>query len=180
MCSCPEAFLSLRPCAIEVHGVSDVLPIFGIGTAMFVVSTTIQSPVVVLIHNCLLSEGGSFILLSVSQFQAMAPNSVDLSVGSPSLSIHSSKGMVVVPLVIQEGLYGFQAEPLHPNDDRYRTLPRLHLTTRAPSFSPVNPALVLSDGAPPPLPTTTTVAPLSLLLLDGSTPSVPTSSLGTW
>jgi hypothetical protein len=72
---------------------------------MFVVSTAMQSQVVVLIHNCLLSQGSSFNLLSVSQFQAMTPNPVDLSVGAPSLFIPSPKGMVVVPLVVQEGLY---------------------------------------------------------------------------
>jgi hypothetical protein len=179
MCSCPDAFLSLRPCAIEVIGVSGALPIFGIGTAMFVVSTAIQSHVVVLIHNCLLSQGSSFNLLSVPQFQDMAPNSVDFSVGGPSLSIHSPKGKVVVPLVVHEGLYGFQAEPLHPNDGRYRSLPRLHLTARASSFSPVTPAFALLDGEPPPLPTLPVAPPL--MLLDGSSlPVLPSSTLGPW
>ena len=33
LCSCPDAFLDLRPCAIEVVGVSGSLPVFGVGTA---------------------------------------------------------------------------------------------------------------------------------------------------
>ncbi len=78
-------------------------------------------------------------------------------------------------------LYGFQAEPLHPNDGRYQSLPRLHLTTRAPSFSPVTPALALLDSDPPHLPTLPTSASLPLMLLDGpSLPVLTSSSLGTW
>ncbi len=39
MCSFPDAFLSVRSCAIEVVGVSGSLPIFGMGSAMFVATT---------------------------------------------------------------------------------------------------------------------------------------------
>ena len=124
MCSCPDAFLSLRPCAIEVVGVSGSLPIFGIGTAMFVVNALPDFPIVVLLHNCLLSQGSPFNLLSVSQFQAAAWNSVDFSVGAPALTVRSRKGSKTIPLTIQDGLYGFTAEPIHPNDDRYRLLHR--------------------------------------------------------
>ena len=52
MCSCPDAFLSLRSCAIEVVGVSGSLPIFGIGTVMLVVRSTADLPFVVLVHDC--------------------------------------------------------------------------------------------------------------------------------
>jgi hypothetical protein len=75
MCSCPDAFLSLRPCAIEVVGVSGSLPIFGIGTAIFIVTALPDLPIVLLLHNCLLSQGSPFNLLSVSQLQTSARNS---------------------------------------------------------------------------------------------------------
>jgi hypothetical protein len=92
-------------------------------------------PIVVLLHNCLLSQGSPFNLLSVSQVQASARNSVDFSVGAPTLTVVSRKGSKVIPLAIQDGLYGFRAEPLHPNDDRYRTLHRYHLTARTDALA---------------------------------------------
>ena len=116
MCSCPDAFLSLRPCAIEVLGVSGSLPVFGVGTAMFVVQAVSDLPVVVLIHNCLLSQGSSFNLLSVSQFQSSGINTADFTVGAPALTLRSRRGPMVLPLVLNDGLYGFSAEPLQPND----------------------------------------------------------------
>jgi hypothetical protein len=131
MCSCPDAFLSLQPCAIEVVGVAGSLPIFGVGTAMFVVTTTPALPVTILVHNCLLSQGSPFNLLSVSHYQASGRHTVDFSVGGPTLRIRSGKGDTTMTLVPCEGLYGFHAEPLHPNDDRYRSLPRYHLTARS-------------------------------------------------
>ena len=129
MCCCPDAFLSLRSCAIEVVGVSGSLPIFGVGTAMFVVRTISDLPVVVLIHNCLLSQGGPFNLLSVSHFQASRQNSVDFNSDSPNLTVTSPTGHAMFLLDAQDGLYSFLAEPIHPSDDRYRSLPRFDLTS---------------------------------------------------
>jgi len=146
MCSCPDAFLSLRPCAIEVLGVSGSLPVFGVGTAMFVVQAVSDLPVVVLIHNCLLSQGSSFNLLSVSQFQSSGINTADFTVGAPALTLRSRRGPMVLPLVLNDGLYGFSAEPLQPNDERYRTLPRFHLTPRSFSLSSTTPAGGNRDG----------------------------------
>ena len=104
MCSCPDAFLSLRPCAIEVIGVSGSLPIFGVGTAMFVLTASQDLPIVALIHDCLLSQGSPFNLLSVSQLQAAGLNSVNFSVGAPALSIWSRRATTTIPLFVQDGL----------------------------------------------------------------------------
>ncbi len=54
MCSCVEAFSTLRPCAILVVGVSGSLPIHGIGTANFVVKDSHGKEHIWKIHNCLL------------------------------------------------------------------------------------------------------------------------------
>jgi hypothetical protein len=132
MCSCPDAFLSLRPCAIEVIGVSGSLPIFGVGTAMFVLTAAPGLSIVALIHDCLLSP---FNLLSVSQLQAAGLNSVDFSIGAPALSIWSRRGTTTIPLFVLDGLYAFHAEPIHPNDDRYQSLHRFHLTARPANLS---------------------------------------------
>ena len=151
ICSCPDAFLTLRPCAIEIVGVSGSLPVFGIGTAMFVLRTTTELPVVGLLHDCLLSQGSPFNLLSVSQFQSSIRNSADFAVGSPHLSVSSpswrptgsadtgsdawalsSTRHALISLVLHEGLYSFSAEPIHPSDDRYKTLPRFDLTPVTP------------------------------------------------
>jgi hypothetical protein len=103
---------------------------------MFVVRTATHAPVVGLIHDCLLSQGSPFNLLSVSQFQASTPNSVDFSIDSPYLSVHfmanvrSQTRHVILPLTMDDGLYSFLAEPIHPNDDRYRALPRFDFTPK--------------------------------------------------
>ena len=146
MCCCPDAFLSLRSCAIEVIGVSGSLPIFGIGTAMFVVRTSADRFVVVRIHNCLLSQESPFNLLSVSQFQTSHLNSVDFRPGSPNFSVQSSAGHAVFPLALLDGLYSFLAESIHPSDDRYRSLPRFDLTPPGGPF-PVLPADSLGSSS---------------------------------
>ena len=100
MCSCPDAFLTIRSCAVEVIGVAGSLPIFGVGTAMFILQTAARGPIVGFVHDCLLSQGSPFNLLSVSQLQACARNSVDFSVGSPHLSAHSPTGQATIPLTM--------------------------------------------------------------------------------
>jgi hypothetical protein len=133
MCLCPDAFLSLRPCAIEVIGVSGSLPIFGIGTAMVVLRTSANLSVVSLIHDCLLSQGSPFNLLSVSQFQASRRNSVNFSTSPPSLLVSTPSGRACFPLTLEDGLYSFLVEPIHPSDDRYRSLPRFGFTMPTPA-----------------------------------------------
>ncbi len=128
LCSCPDAFLSLAACAIQVIGVSGTLPIFGVGTALFVVDDCAGKSAVLLIHNCLLSQVGTFNLVSVSQLQASGSNLVSFDNASPSISLSSSSGSFQLPLTIQDGLYNFSAHPLHLNDERYVTLPRYALT----------------------------------------------------
>jgi hypothetical protein len=83
--------------------VSGSLPIFGIGTVMFVVLSSAARPTVVMIHDCLLSQGSSFNLLSVSQFQSSGLNAVDFTVGSPLLGVHSRDTSVIFPLVAPYG-----------------------------------------------------------------------------
>ncbi len=173
MCSCPDAFLSLRSCAVEVVGVSGSMPVFGIGTVVFVIRTSADLPVVAMIHDCLLSQGSSFNLLSVSQFQSSGLNSVDFAVGSPHLSVTTAAASTLFPLILHEGLYNFSAEPILPNDDRFRTLPRFDWTSTSAFLSSpipgVSPSLV-SVPPWPPLPRGTGTPVLR---------SVP-SSLGTW
>ena len=123
LCSCSDAFLNLRACAIQVVGISGSLPIFGVGTAIFVIKSGQGKDAVLLIHNCLLSEGGAFNLVSVSQLQASGGNSVSFERGTASIRLQSGTGIFHLPLDLQDGLYNFQASPLHINDERYVTLP---------------------------------------------------------
>ena len=80
MCSCLEAFSSLRPCAILVVGVSGSLPVHGIGTANFLVKNSDGMECIWRIHNCLLchkaSEEEQFNLISVSQILRTGNNAV--------------------------------------------------------------------------------------------------------
>jgi hypothetical protein len=113
-----------------VIGVSGSLPIFGVGTAVFVVTGALGKEVVILIHNCLLSEGGGFNLVSVSQLQASGANSVCFDSGASSIRLQSGTGIFHLPLELQDGLYNFQASPLHINDEMYVTLPRYMMTAK--------------------------------------------------
>jgi hypothetical protein len=130
LCSCSDAFLNLRACAIQVIGISGSLPIFGVGTAVFVVSSGQGKEAIILIHNCLLSEGGGFNLVSVSQLQASGANSVSFDTGAQSIRLQSGTGIFHLPLALQDGLYNFQAFHIHINDERYVTLPRYLLTAK--------------------------------------------------
>jgi hypothetical protein len=162
MCSCPDAFLSLRSCAVEVVGVSGSLPVFGIGTVVFVIQTSDDLPVVGLIHDCLLIQGSSFNLLSVSQFQSSGLNSADFAVGSPRLCVTRAATSASFPLVLHDGLYNFSAEPILPNDDRYWTLPRFDLTSPAAFLSSPMPGVSPTLVSVPPWPSlpSDTVAPM--------------------
>jgi hypothetical protein len=179
MCSCPDAFLSLRSCAIEIVGVSGSLPVFGVGTVLFAVQTSSGQPAVVLVHDCLLSQGSSFNLLSVSQFQSSSGNTVDFTVGSPMLRVATAQALVTFPLTLHEGLYSFCVEPLLPNDDRYRTLPRyewtlptdLFSTARGPSARVPSFPLALCGADAPAIPSSLTpLGTWTFKLLVGSTP----------
>jgi hypothetical protein len=48
------------------------------------------------------------------------------------MSIVSAAGPTIFPLVLADGLYSFSAEPIHPSDDRYRSLLRLDMTAGGP------------------------------------------------
>jgi hypothetical protein len=136
LCSCSDAFLNLRACAIQVVGISGSSPIFGVGTALFVITSGQGKEAVLLIHNCLLSEGGAFNLVSVSQLQASGVNSVSFDRGTASIRLQSGTGIFYLPLELQAGLYNFQASPLHINDERYVTLPRHALTEKGEYVPP--------------------------------------------
>ena len=128
LCCCPDAFVSLQACAIEVIGVSGSLPIHGVGTAAFAVHDLAGSVATLLIHNCLLSQTGLFNLLSVSQLQASQLHVVDFSLLSARLSLTSSSGAFDVPLLLSDGLYSFTVEPLSVADPRYSQNPQFALT----------------------------------------------------
>jgi hypothetical protein len=130
LCCCEDAFVSLRSCAIEVVGVSGSLPIYGAGTAAFTVTDSVGQLATVLVHNCLLSPGGSFNLLSVSQLQHSRQNSVDFNPESPHLRLQSSAGLCHVPLTMTDGLYSVPMASLSVNDERYLTQPIFDLTEK--------------------------------------------------
>jgi hypothetical protein len=73
--SCSTAFQTLEPCTLEVVGVAGSLPIFGRGTAIFVLSLRRGEEILVRIHNCLYSFG-EFNLISVSQMLTLPQNSL--------------------------------------------------------------------------------------------------------
>jgi hypothetical protein len=141
LCSCADAFISLRACAIEVIGVSGSLPIFGVGNALFAYTHDTGLVSIILLHNCVLSQGEVFNLLSVSQLQASRLHSVK----------SSDSGSVKVPLSLADGLYSVGLEPISVNDVRYGTHSRFDLTAKG-DYSPPTVAetcLATKEGASP-------------------------------
>ena len=151
LCSNKDAFVTLQACAIQMMGVSGSLSILGVGTAMFLVVGTTAKSSIVLIHNCLLSPGGSFNLVSVSQLQHSGSNTVDFNRDSPTLTLQSGTGRPTLPLILEDGLFSFLAQPLHINDERYTTLPRFHLTAKGayvpPTASPTLSSALVASGS---------------------------------
>ncbi len=146
LCSNVDAFISLQACAIQVIGVSGTLPVFGVGTAMFTVQDAVGQAAIILVNNCLLTPGGTFNLLSVSQLQESGVNLASFDLTSPLLILRSTIGQFLLPMVLTDGLYSFSAAPLHINDVLYTTLPRYHLTSRGDYTPPTTSSMLASSS----------------------------------
>ncbi len=85
MCSC--SLFALAPSKLLVF--LDPSRFLESALPFFLVYGADGDPVVVLIHDCFLSQRSSINLLSVSQFQSDGVNTVDFLVGSPALSLRS-------------------------------------------------------------------------------------------
>ncbi len=147
LCSNVDAFISLQACAIQVIGVSGTLPVFGVGTAMFTVKDAMGQAAIILIHSCLLTPGGTFNLLSVSQLQASGQHLASFDLTAPLLQLRSTSGEFLLPMVLTDGLYSFSAAPLHINDVLYTTLPRYDLTSRGPYTPPTTISQMASSSS---------------------------------
>ncbi len=137
--SCSSAFLTLEPCTLEVVGVAGSLPIFGRGTAIFVLTLQGGEEVLVRIHNCLYSFG-EYNLISVSQMQTISTTLLDLSLASPRVRLHRAvdslgnsertfkRKFVDIPLVMDDGLYCLYLAPISSDDPRFSDLPVFDIT----------------------------------------------------
>jgi hypothetical protein len=130
LCCCEDAFVSLRACAIEVMGVSGSLPVYGVGTAAFLVRDGSGDTSLLLLHNCLLTKGGEFNLISVSQMQMPGLHSVDFASDLPQLHLRSTAGLIHVPMQLTDGLYSVVLEPVSINDIRYLQFSQVDLTSK--------------------------------------------------
>ena len=134
MCSCLEAFSSLRPCAILVVGVSGSLPVHGIGTANFLVKNSDGMECIWKIHNCLLchkaSEEEQFNLISVSQILRTGNNAVTFGNERSTITVQhpKRKGDHVFPLVPDDGLYAITCVPICDTDLRFNSLRCFNIT----------------------------------------------------
>ena len=122
MCSCSEAFHSLRPCAVMVVGVAGSMPVHGIGTACFTIYIGGKAHIL-RIYNCLFCHGEDcYNLISVSQLLRTGQSEVVFS----QLDARIKVGDKCVPLEENEGLYELRAYPL--SDDRQVEIPHVNLT----------------------------------------------------
>jgi hypothetical protein len=131
MCSCSEAFHSLRACAVVVVGVAGTMPIHGIGTACFILLLDGKEHVL-MIHNCLFCHGeDGFNLLSVSQMIRTGRIEVVFNQGSSRVDVkktNDSHELQTVQLKENDGLYEIEVTPLYLGDRRIATLPRVEIT----------------------------------------------------
>jgi hypothetical protein len=137
--SCSTAFMTLEPCALEVVGVAGSLPIFGRGTAIFGLKLKGREEILVRIHNCLYSFG-EFNLISVSQMQTIESNTLELSLAAPQMRLYGEtigvellpskckRPFVDIPLVMDDGLYCLQLDPISSDDPRLLTLQIFDIT----------------------------------------------------
>jgi hypothetical protein len=131
--------MTLEPCTLEVVGVAGSLPIFGRGTAIFVLTLMGGEEMLVRIHHCLYSFG-EFNLISVSQMQALPRNILDLSLVSPRLRLYCSgvsgesspasrkRQFVDIPLIMDDGLYCLHLDPISTDDPRLLELQIFDIT----------------------------------------------------
>jgi hypothetical protein len=130
LCSCISAFVQMTPCRIEITGVSGLLEVFGCGTALFIVTDSYDNQVILRVNNCLFSYG-EFNLLSVSQLNLVNGNGVDFSRQLSFMTLHSGSNREFrIPLVLDDGLYGIQMEPLQTDDPRYSQFPKCDVTPK--------------------------------------------------
>ncbi len=130
LCLNDSSFIDMTPCMVEITGIAGALQIYGCGTAVFLARDTSERSFVLRVHNCLFG-GGQFNLLSVSQLSQKAGNSVNLSLDSPTVTFRTSGSKsrsVHFPLHVDEGLLGFEVEPLQVDDPRFFSLPKLDVT----------------------------------------------------
>jgi hypothetical protein len=123
MCSCIEAFSTLKQCAVLIVGVSGNLPVHGIGTANFIVRDAHGLDQIWRIHNCLLCHKANgeeeFNLLSVSQILKAGQSTISFGQDQSSVTILRKKTSHIFPLYHVDGLYSIQASPICPNDTQF-------------------------------------------------------------
>ncbi len=138
LCSVGTAFSDLRPCRVEVTGVAGSLPIFGCGTASFVVYDHDGRAVIMVVPNCLYGRS-EFNLLSVSQLNQVRGNRVDFNLSSPAIVLTPPLGIIRtsarISLIFKDGLFALHVEPLGEGDTRLSTLPKYIVTLRG-NFTP--------------------------------------------
>ncbi len=115
-------------CSHLCVGTAWSLPVYGVGTAAFLVRDAAGDTSLLLLHNCLLTKGGEFNLISVSQMQASGLHSVDFASELPQLYLRSSAGLLHVPMQLTDGLYSVVLEPISINDVRYLQFSHINLT----------------------------------------------------
>ncbi len=130
LCSNDSSFIDMTPCMVEITGIAGALQIYGCGTALFLDREESGHAFVLRVHNCLFGRG-QFNLLSVSQLNQKAENSVNLCLDSSTLTLRTSgtkKRSIRFPLFVDDGLFGIKVEPLSSDDSRFFSLSKVDVT----------------------------------------------------
>ena len=120
---------TIQSCVITIEGVCGDLLITGIGTAWLVVTTAEGEDVVLVVHQCLQSNG-EHNLLSVSQILQLPAATVVLTNNDPVVTIMDEESNVatVIPFRVIDGVFVLPYVVLSSTDPRLRQLRRVTLT----------------------------------------------------
>ena len=116
---------TIQSCVITIEGVCGDLLITGIGTAWLVVTTAEGEDVVLVVHQCLQSNG-EHNLLSVSQILQLPAATVVLTNNDPVVTIMDEESNVatVIPFRVIDGVFVVPCVVLSSTDPRLRKLRR--------------------------------------------------------
>ena len=134
MCSCVDAFLDIRSCAVIVVGVAGSIPIHGVGTACFLVADSMGSERILRIHNCLLCQRSdseeNFNLISVSQVLRTNRSSIVFNNAASTIAIKQGKKQQLHTFALspEDGLYVLNVLPLNASDIRHSKLVSIDMT----------------------------------------------------
>jgi hypothetical protein len=128
---------TVRVCYITIEGVCGDLVVTGVGTAWLVVIDDQGEEVILIVHQCLQSNGVHN-LLSVAQLLQMPNLTVQMSKQNPTITMidDTDDRKVSIPLRLMDGVFVLPFAIVSPTDPRLRRMRRATATPDRPYIPP--------------------------------------------